>query len=77
MLLLYIFLQDNKLALQGYHDCFMTIDPEDDAVLANVKKAGPDQFVQIRSQTQKEDNPLSDVPSEEQGNIRQIEINYV
>lgn len=55
----------------------MTIDPDDDAVLANVKKAGKDQFVQIRSQTQKEENTNSDVPSEEQGNIRQIEINYV
>lgn len=55
----------------------MTIDPEDDAVLANVKKAGIDQFIQLRSQTHKEENPLSDVPSEEQGNIRQIEINYV
>lgn len=55
----------------------MTTDPEDDAVLANVKKAGSDQFVQIRSQSHKEENPLSDVPSEEQGNIRQVELNYV
>lgn len=65
------------MALQGYNDCFMTIDIEDDALLANVKKAGSDQFVQIRSQTQKEENIHSDVPSEEQGNIRQVEINYV
>lgn len=55
----------------------MTIDLEDDAVVANLKKAGSEQFVQIRSQTQKQENPLSDVPSEEQGNIRQVEINYV
>lgn len=55
----------------------MSIDPEDDAVVANVKKANPEQFVQIRSQTQKEENTCSDVGNEEQGNIRQVEINYV
>ncbi|KAJ8929920.1 hypothetical protein NQ314_017354 [Rhamnusium bicolor] len=65
------------MALQGYNDCFLSIDPEDDAVVANVKRAGPDQFIKIRSQTVKEDNPLKDVPTEEQGNIGQIEINYV
>ncbi|KAJ8958236.1 hypothetical protein NQ318_017379 [Aromia moschata] len=69
--------QEDKMALQGYNDCFLTIDPEDDAVVANVKKAGSDQFIKIRSQTIKEENPLKDVPTEEHGNIEQTEINYV
>lgn len=65
------------MALQGYNECFLSVDPEDDTVVANVKKAGPDQFIKIRSQTVKEENPLKDVPTEEQGNIKQIEVNYV
>lgn len=65
------------MALQGYNECFLSIDPDDDSVVANVKKAGTDQFIQIRSQAVKEDNPLVDVPTEEQGNIKQIEVNYV
>lgn len=40
-------------------------------------KATADNVVQIRSQTIKEVNPLKDVPVEEQGNLTQIELNYV
>lgn len=72
-----VLFKDGKMALQGYNDCFLSIDPEEDSVVANVKKAGPDQYIQIRSQTVREENPLKDVPNEEQGNIEQIEINYV
>ncbi|XP_018578263.1 protein FRG1 homolog [Anoplophora glabripennis] len=69
--------EDGKMALQGYNDCFLSIDPDEDSVVANVKKAGSDQFIRIRSQTVREENPLKDVPNEEQGDIEQIEINYV
>lgn len=65
------------MALQGYTECFMSIDPEDDTVVANGKKAGPEHVLQIRSQTVREVNPLKDVPQEEQGSLDQIEINYV
>ncbi|XP_023016945.1 FSHD region gene 1 [Leptinotarsa decemlineata] len=69
--------QDGKMALQCANECFLSIDPEDDSVVAKTRRAGPEQFLTLRSQTVKEENPLKDVPSEEQGNISQIEINYI
>ncbi|XP_044262761.1 protein FRG1 homolog [Tribolium madens] len=69
--------QEGKLALQSYSDCFMSINDEDDAVVAVDKKAGPEHMVQVRSQTVKDVNPLKDVPAEEQGDLQQVEINYV
>lgn len=55
----------------------MSIDPEDDAVVALTKQAGAEQIIQIRSQTVRDVNPLKDVPTEEQGSLEEIEINYV
>nr|CAH7729757.1 unnamed protein product [Callosobruchus chinensis] len=69
--------EDGKLALLGYNDCFLSVDTEDDSVVANAKRAGPGQFIQIRSQSIKEENPLKDVPTEEQGKVNEIELNYV
>ncbi|GJQ69486.1 hypothetical protein Trydic_g6592 [Trypoxylus dichotomus] len=69
--------QDGKIAIQGYNDCFISVRLDDDAVVAINKKAGEENIVQIRSQTVKEVNPLKDVPAEEQGNLAQIEVNYV
>lgn len=64
------------MALQGYNDCFLGVDAED-SVISKAKKAGPGEMVTIRSHTTREVNPLKDVPTEEQGDIRQIEVNYV
>lgn len=69
--------EDGKMALQGYNDCFISIDDEDDTLVAKHKRAGQDNFIQIRSQTVREVNPLKDVPTEEQGSLDQIEVNYV
>lgn len=55
----------------------MSVDPDEDTVVALSKRAGPDHFIQIRSQTQRTINPVKDVPAEEQGDLRQVEINYV
>lgn len=55
----------------------MSVDPEEDTVVAISKRAGEDQILQIRSQTTREVNPVKDVPVEEQGDLRQIEVNYV
>lgn len=65
------------MALQSYTECFMSIDNEEDTVVATSKTAGNDQILQIRSQTIRTVNPNKDVPVEEQGNIKQVEINYV
>lgn len=55
----------------------MSVDLEDDTVVAISKRAGEDQILQIRSQTARDVNPVKDVPVEEQGDLRQIEVNYV
>lgn len=68
--------QDGKMALLGWNECFMSAD-EDDSIIARCKKAGAEQFLTIRCHTFKEVNPLKDVPQEEQGSVKQIEINYV
>ncbi|KAK4882407.1 hypothetical protein RN001_005726 [Aquatica leii] len=69
--------QDGKMALQACTDCFMSVDEEEDTVVAISKTAGKDQIMQMRSQTVKTINPYKDVPQEEQGSVKQIEINYV
>ncbi|KAK9885093.1 hypothetical protein WA026_009317 [Henosepilachna vigintioctopunctata] len=69
--------QEGKLALQGYNECFLGVNADDDTIIARSKKATSDEIVTIRSHTTRENNPLKDVPVEEQGNIRQIEENYV
>jgi len=69
--------QDGKTALQACTECFMSVDPEEDTVVALSKTAGEEQILQIRSQTVRDINPNKDIPVEEQGNMKQIEINYV
>ncbi|XP_060525255.1 protein FRG1 isoform X2 [Cylas formicarius] len=68
--------ENGKMALSSDNNCFMSVDQEE-SIVANSKRAGSDQFLIIRSHTVKEINPLKDVPEEEQGNLKQIEINYV
>lgn len=65
------------MALLSYTDCFLSVNVDDDTVVAVSKKAGEDQILQIRSQTVRSVNPMKDVPLEEQGNLAQVEINYV
>jgi protein FRG1 len=69
--------ESGKMALQSYSNCFMSVNDEDDAIIATDKKAGSAHMLQIRSQTVKDVNPLKDVPAEEQGALEQVEINYV
>lgn len=55
----------------------MAIDPEDDALVALRKVAGEAEVVVIRSCATKEKSTVADGPEEEQGNLSQVEINYV
>ncbi|XP_030752498.1 protein FRG1 homolog [Sitophilus oryzae] len=68
--------QDQKMALLGWNECFMSVDDEE-SVIAKSKKANVEEFLTIRCHTFKEANPLKDVPQEEQGSLKQVEINYV
>lgn len=64
------------MALQGYDGGFMAIDAEDTVVAIN-KTAGEEHMLQIRSQTTRIVNVSKDDPTEEQGDLKQVEINYV
>lgn len=69
--------QDGKLALQAGNGCFVSVDPEDDAVVALRKVAGEGEVVTVRACAVRESNSDEDVPTEEKGNLEQVEINYV
>ncbi|KAJ6635679.1 Protein FRG1 like [Pseudolycoriella hygida] len=69
--------QDGKLALLAGNGCFVSVDPEDDAVVALRKTAGEAEVVSIRTCAVRELNTEKEVPEEEIGNLEQVEINYV
>ena len=64
------------MALLGCNGCFMSAKSDDDSIVCQSMKAGPNEFIRLRCQAQ-EQSETDDIPSEEKGNIRQIEINYV
>lgn len=69
--------QDGKLALQGANSCFVAVDPEDDALVALRKMAGTAEQLVIRSCNVRDTGVKDDVPTEEKGNLSQVEINYM
>lgn len=69
--------QDGKMALQSANGSFLAIDPEDDAVVALRKKVGEAEIAVIRTCAVRETGPVDDAPTEEQGSLAEVEINYV
>lgn len=65
------------MAIQAANNNFLAIDPEDDAVVALRKNVGEAEMATIRTCAEREKSTVSDVPDEEQGNLKQVEINYV
>ncbi|CAH1636317.1 unnamed protein product [Spodoptera littoralis] len=68
--------QEGKTAILSSLNKFMSVDPEDDAVVARTTSAGPNEFCTIRSNKTKEVNK-SILPDEEQADLSQVEVNYV
>ncbi|CAH0586813.1 unnamed protein product [Chrysodeixis includens] len=68
--------QEGKTAILSSLNKFMSVDPEDDAVIARSTAAGPNEFCNIRSNKTKEVNK-SVLPDEEQADLSQVEVNYV
>lgn len=54
----------------------MSVNPEDDSVIAQSLHAGPEEFCSIRSNKTKEVNKAV-LPEEEEGNLAEVEVNYV
>ncbi|GAB0092719.1 FRG1 [Sergentomyia squamirostris] len=69
--------EGKRMALLGANNCFMSIDPEDDAVVALKKKVGDAEIAVVRSYATKEDEEVEVKPTEEMGDLSQVEINYV
>jgi len=65
------------LALLGWNECFMSVEPDEDNVVARKKTAGADEFLNIRSSVQLGKDPMADIPVEEQGKLSEVEENYV
>lgn len=69
--------QDNKMALLSESGHFMCIDPEDDACCALKKKVGEAEIVVIRCSAAKTEEVVDEKPADEQGDLNQVELNYV
>ncbi|XP_065221681.1 protein FRG1 [Planococcus citri] len=70
--------QDGKLALLSSNGCFMSIQDSDDSVVVTSRKAGDKEIVQVRYfAADREKDPLEDIPVEERGDLKEVEMNYV
>lgn len=69
--------QDGKLALLGANSKFLSLNGEDETIVCEKSKAGDDEMIKIRSNAEREEDKKAYVPDEEQGNVGQIELNYV
>lgn len=66
------------MALFASNGCFMSVQPSDDSVVVTSRTASENEFVQVRYMAAvKERDPLQDIPTEERGDISEIEVNYV
>lgn len=68
--------QDGKTGLLAANESFMGID-EDDNVVAESTTAGQDHMVTIRSNVLRECDKPKEVPEEERGKLKDVEVNYV
>lgn len=70
--------ENGKMALQASNGCFVSIDPEDDALVALRKAAGPNEVCIIRSNAFRGEVISSSAPIEEKiEDLDQVELNYV
>lgn len=65
------------MALQAGNGSFVSIDPEDDAVVALHKSVGEAEVCSIRTCAVRETNAVDEPPPEEQGSLNEVELNYV
>ncbi|XP_041979713.1 protein FRG1 homolog [Aricia agestis] len=68
--------QDGKTAILSSLNKFVSINTEDDSVVAQNTAAGEQEFCCIRSNKSREVNK-STVPEEEEGDLAEVEVNYV
>ncbi len=71
------YLQDGKLALLGPNSKFLSLDDSTESVVCDKSKAGEGEMINVRSNAEREEDKAEVIPEEEQGNVGQIELNYV
>lgn len=69
--------QEGKLALLGCTNCFMSVRDSDDSIVVASRTAGPNEMLSVRSQKEKVLTNVPELPVEEKGSIKEIELNYV
>lgn len=68
--------QDGETALLCATDCFVGLDDEDN-VVATSAAVGPGEKLVIRCGSVREKDKKDDLPTEEQGSLKDIEVNYI
>lgn len=68
--------QDDKMALQGANNCFLSCETSGD-ILCKSRKASAEGMIQIRSCASREKKAKLEIPEEEQGLLKDAEVNYV
>jgi len=69
--------QEGKLAILGPNSRFLTLDEEKESIVFTQEKAGENEMVTLRSNSQREEDKKEAPPEEERGNVGQVELNYV
>ncbi|KAL4709524.1 hypothetical protein ACJJTC_007255 [Scirpophaga incertulas] len=70
-----VFQDDQSAILSSLHK-FMSVQPEDDSLVAQTPTAGDHELCTIRSNKPRETNKVV-VPEEEQADLAEVEVNYV
>ncbi|ELU02750.1 hypothetical protein CAPTEDRAFT_201566 [Capitella teleta] len=68
--------EEGKIALLGCNNCFVAINEAGNFVCSSLK-ASEENFVTLRCNVQKEKKSKDEVPTEEQGSLKDAEVNYV
>lgn len=64
------------MAILGNNNCFLSV-AEDDDIVCNKAKAGASEYVWMRTMAQQIEDPNKGIPTEEQGSLAEVEVNYV
>jgi len=65
------------MALLGPNSRFLSINEATETIVCDKEKAGDNEMIIIRSNGEREEDQKEVIPDEEQGNVGQVELNYV
>ncbi len=65
------------MALLGPNSKFLTLDEETESIICDKQRAGEGEMLAVRSNAEREEDKAVAIPEEEQGNVGQVELNFV